>query len=69
MEFMTVEEIRDERRILERELNAALGNMILNPNIASLHQCLIILQNNCPHKDNIENYSNKCECPYCGKVF
>lgn len=69
MAIMTVKEIRSERISLEKELNAALGRMELNPNITLLHTRLINLQHECPHNDGTVNYSLEHECPFCGKIF
>ena len=51
------------------ELMTALSTMDLKKDIPNIRKEIAELQDMCPHKNSMMDFSHEEECPYCGRRF
>ena len=67
---MDINEIQARYNNLNRDLRTALATMEKKETVFVIKQQIKELQSICPHKINdMYDFSNDKECPYCGKQF
>lgn len=67
---MDINEIQARFNNLNRDLKKALATMEKKETVFVIKQQIKELQEICPHKINdLYDFSNDAECPYCGRRF